>query len=99
MRKIMEILRLKWDAGLSNRQIAASCSISHSTVKEVLIRAEEAGLTWPLPNGLDEESLEAKLYPQPATTKSAAGKRPQPDFAYIHKELSRAGVTLQLLWE
>jgi transposase len=49
MRKIAEVLRLKWECGLSNRAIARSCSISHSTVAEYLHRAQEAGLSWPLP--------------------------------------------------
>ena len=43
MRKIKEVLRLKWDHNLSNRQIATSCSISHSTVKEYLLRAKLDG--------------------------------------------------------
>ena len=49
LRKIKEILRLKWEMGLSNRTIARSCRTSHSTVGEYVNRAETAGLKWPLP--------------------------------------------------
>ncbi len=48
MRKIKEILRLKWGCSLSNRQIGISCSISHSTVADYVLRAKLAGLSWPL---------------------------------------------------
>ena len=54
MRKIKEVLRLKWVSGLSNRQIAASCGIGRPTVSEYLRRAELAGLRWPLSDDLDE---------------------------------------------
>lgn len=96
MRKVKEILRLRWYLGLGVRQIATSCSVSHSTVIEILARAETAGLSWPLPEDLDEAALEAKLYPPPPKTKDA---KPMPDMEYINKELHRKGVTLQLLWE
>ena len=95
MRKVKEILRLKWDLGLGVRQIARSCSVSHSTVIEILTRAEAAGLSWPLED-LDEAALEAKLYPAPPQAKDA---KPMPDMEYTHNELRRQGVTLQLLWE
>jgi transposase len=94
MRKIKEILRLKWDHGLAARQIAHSLSISHSTVLDLLGRFQQSGLPWPLPD-IDDDALEAKLYPgNPAP----AQKRPEADMAYIHQELQRKGVTLQLLW-
>jgi len=97
MRKIKEIIRLKSELGLSARQIARSCSISHSTVLEVLRRAEESGLSWPFPEQLDDGALEARLFP---TRNSPAGNaRSQPDWAEIHRELKRKGVTLQLLWQ
>jgi transposase len=96
MRKVKEILRLRWGLGLGVRQVARSCSVSHSTVSEILARAEAAGLSWPLPEDLDETALEAKLYPAPSQAK---GTKPLLDMEYIHKELRREGVTLQLLWE
>ena len=64
MRKIKEVLRLKFELGFANRQIARSCKVSHSTVADYLQRAEAAGLnSWPLPADLDETGLEARLFP------------------------------------
>ena len=96
MRKIEEILRLKYEAGLSHRAIAQSCAVSASTVSEYVTHAKAAGLSWPLPEGMNDEELEALLFPpQPSS-----GKRhiPQPDWAKVHKELRRKSVTLSLLW-
>ena len=73
MRKIKEILRLRWEAGLSARQIAHSLSISHSTVLDMLRRAERAGFIWPL-SEVDDATLKAKLYPG-----NPDPKRPRPD--------------------
>ena len=61
MRKIEEILRLKYEAGLSHRAIAQSCSVSPSTVSEYVTHAKAAGLSWPLPEGLSAEELEELL--------------------------------------
>ncbi len=65
MRKIREILRLKWEVGLSHRAIARSCSVGLGTVSLYLQRAREAGLSWPLPEELDEAALEARLLRRP----------------------------------
>jgi transposase len=92
MRKIKEILRLK-GMGLSNRAIARSLSISHSTVSDLLGRARAEGIRWPVE--MDEASLEARLYPGNAGKRR---RRPEPDWAHVHRELRRKGVTLQLLW-
>jgi len=96
MRKIREVLRLKWDCDLSNRAIARSCRIAHSTVNEYIRRAEEAGLSWPLPEGLDEDRLSQLLFP----TRPRSGSReiPVPDWTEIHTELKKKSVTLRLLW-
>ena len=96
MRKIREVLRLKWQHELGNRKIAHSCSISHSTVREYLHRARQAGLSWPLPEDFDDGALEKLLFPPPGSM-SADGPR-MPDMKYIHRELKRKSVTLQLLW-
>jgi transposase len=95
MRKIKEILRLKWAFKLSNRQIAKSCAVSHSTVRECLFKAERAGLSWPLDPELDDVAIENLLYPAKPCTEQ---KRPMPEMAYLHGELKRKSVTLQLLW-
>jgi len=64
MRKIKEVLRLKWVSEHSDRQIAKNCNIARSTVQEYLKRAEQAGLTWPTACNLDDTALEALLYPK-----------------------------------
>lgn len=96
MRKIKEVLRLKSEGFLSDRQIARSCSIARSTVCDYLERACRAGLKWPLPEQLDDAALEQMLYP-PACCMPPS-KRELPSFEDIHRELKRKGVTLQLLW-
>ena len=58
MRKIREILRLKWECELSHRQIAESCQVARPTVTEYIARATAVGLSWPLPTELDETALD-----------------------------------------
>lgn len=96
MRKIKEVLRLKFQYGSSNNQIAQSCKIARSTVREYLRRAEALGFKWPLDPGLDDAVLEQTLFPpQPVIPPSL---RALPPMEYLHHELRRKGVTLQLLW-
>ena len=96
MRKIKEVLRLKWDQKLTNRQIAKSCSISHTTVREYHLRAELAGLSWPLDPKLDDTAIEHLLFPR--CRKPGPNKRQMPNMKYFYQELKRKSVTLQLLW-
>ena len=96
VRKIREVLRLKWELGLSNRAIGRACKISCSTVSEYVQRGSQAGLSWPLPEGMTREELEVQLYPNKEATRRE--KRPIPDWQTVHKELKRKGVTLSLLW-
>jgi len=97
MRKIKDVLRLRFESSLSTRKIAFSLRISLGSVHEYLSRARAAGLSWPLPVGLTEEQLEARLFP-PLTTRSAAA-RPLPNWQQTDIELKRKGVTRRLLWE
>ena len=96
MRKIREILRLKWTADLSDRVIAKSCSIARSTVAECFKRAAKAGLSWPLPENLDDDALERLLYPPLVVTEAVRAK---PEWSLLQKEMKRKGVTLALLWD
>ena len=91
MRKIRDVLRLKFESGLSERLIARSLSISNGAVHGYLQRARAAGLSWPFPAGLDDTGLEALLYPPAAAL--AGETRPTPDFVYIEKEMRRRSVT------
>jgi transposase len=97
MRKVKEILRLHFEAQLSERQISKICQVGKGTIRRYLERLKAAGLSWPLPDDLDEATLEKKLFPPPPPP--SAGERPLPDCAQIHKELKSPNVTLQLLWE
>lgn len=97
MKKIRETLRLRYERKLAHRAIALSVGVSQSTISDCLRRAKAAGLSWPIDPELTDDFLEEALY-QP---KNASTKRElrDPDFSYIHNELRRAGVTLQLLWQ
>ena len=95
MRKIREVLRLKHERGLSHRAIAQACAIGVGTVTLYLKRTAQQGFGWPLPAELNDAALEARLFPRPVPVRD----RVRPDCAYIHRELKRDGVTLQLLWE
>jgi len=96
MKKLSEVLRLS-AAGLSIRDIASSVGASKTTVADYLARARGSGLSWPLPDDLDEASLEAKLFPP--NTASVAASRPVPDWREVHRQLKRRRhVTLKLLW-
>ena len=96
MRKIKEVLRLCWGNGLTARQAAKSLGVARSTLKDYLDRAERANLPWPLPEDLDESSLENLLFP--STVPLSIERRNMPSFDYIFKELTRKHVTMQLLW-
>jgi transposase len=101
MRKIKEVMRLRFELHLGYQQIGRSCAISGSTVHKYLKRAEVAGLSWPLPEDWDEARVEAAVFPrsQPPEQEQPAARTP-PDFAAIHDQLrSNKYVTLQLLWE
>ncbi len=96
MRKIREVLRLTLGEGLSRRQVSAAAGLPLATVSNYLTRARAAGIGWPLPEGLDDAALEARLFSRaaiPATT-----SRPLPDWTELDRELrSKKNVTLALL--
>ena len=91
MRKIKEILRLKYEADLSNRAIAGVCNISNRTVGEYLRRAESAGIGWPL-----GELIEGELYQKllgAAMPVAETKAKPLPDWGEVHRELRKKGLT------
>ncbi len=98
MRKIKEVLRLKFEQGLSNRAIAASCRVGTATVHDYLARAKAAGLSWPLPPQATEEQLERSFFP-PASGAVAARAQRTPDWQHVAREMRRPKVTLYLLWQ
>jgi len=95
MRKIREVLRLSLGQGLSLRQVAASAEVPYTTVADYVRRARSAGLSWPLPDGLDDDALDAALF---VKRQEPVPPRSLPDWAKVHTEMRRPGVTLMLLW-
>lgn len=96
MRRLRELLRLKYEVGLPHRAIAQACAIGLGTVSEYLARATAAGVQWPLPDNLDDAALEARLFARPVDP--ARLDQALPQWSQLHQELKRPGVTLQLVW-
>jgi transposase len=95
MRKIREVLRLKYGLEKTIREISQSCLIGKSTVSDYLLRTSAAGISWPLPEDLDDTGLERLLFPSSGPFRR---NLPMPCWPEVHKELKRKGVTLALLW-
>ena len=89
MRKLQELLRLRFDGGLSERAVARSLNISRSTVHDYLLRFAASGLEWPIPAVLSPAEVERKLFPDMSVIRAAGGI---PDWAAIHVELKRKGM-------
>ena len=99
MRKIKEVLRLKLDCGISEREISRSCLISRSTVADYVRRATIAGLKWAEAISLTDAEIEDRLFP--AQTIPETKQRPLPDFNYIYDQLrayQKFNLTLAQLW-
>ena len=96
MRKIRDVLRYRHSAGLSLEAIARALKISKGVVAKYLRLAMAAGLSWPIPDALDDAALEKLLYRQGAAREPTFAEA---DYALVHQELKKKGVTLTLLWE
>jgi transposase len=97
MRMLKEVLRLQ-SKGLSQHQIARSCSLSQSTVHEYVSAAQAAGVTWPLPENWGDSQIERALFPQRPVA-VVWRKHPEPDWTHIHQDLqTHKDLTLQLVW-
>ena len=97
MRKLRDILRLRFSGGLSIREISRSTKVSVGSIQKLLTQAEALGLTWPLPETLDDGQLLRLFYPTADTRTSPHLQIP--DWPTIHQELKRPHLTKQLLWE
>src|SRR5438270_12036524 len=97
MRRVREVLRLKYACGASVRVIARSVGIGRTAVGEYLRRAAVVVITWPIPDDLDDTTLERKLFAPAGYVPPQ--DRPLPDWNLVHGELRRRGVTLALLWQ
>ncbi len=96
MRRTKEILRLKLEARLSNRQVGRATGVSCSTVSDTVTRFRASGLDWPPPETMSDSTLERKLY---RPRGEVATDEHEPDWEYVHRELRRRHVTLMLLWQ
>ncbi len=94
MRKIRDVLRLSFEEHLSRREVARAVQLPTTTVVHYIKRASAAGLSWPLPEDLDDAGLEARLF----VSAAPPAVRPEPDWQKVHLELRRKGVTLMLMW-
>jgi DNA-binding transcriptional ArsR family regulator len=96
MRKITEALRLHFEHNHTNREIAQAIGVSPTTIGMYLRRAREAGIGYPLPEGVDDASIETHLFP-PAVPVNVI--RLTPDWVKVHQEMRKKSVTLDLLWQ
>lgn len=95
MSKILEVLRLHHEGKRSNREIARAVVKSPTTVGEFLRRAKLVGIGYPLPSGLTEMAVDTILYPPSALS---SNKRPELNWAGVHRELRSKDVRRDLLW-
>ena len=96
MRKVREVLHLKHALGMSYRKISGATGAGKTQAAEYVRRAQAAGITWPVPEGIDDAELERRLFP---VADDSATRRPAIDWPAIQRELKRRGVTLALLWQ
>ena len=96
MRQIREALRLHLQARLSFGEVGRTLKVSKTSIGKYVLLARSAGVDWEIAQTLSDEELEARLFRPPVPRSSF---KLAPDFALVHQELKRAGVTLMLLWE
>ncbi len=93
MTNYKEILRLS-SLGINNTQIAAALSCSRTTVITVQQRSAESGLTHQKASKLSNKEIAHLLFPN----ETGKPTYKMPDYDYIHKEMAKSGMTMQLLW-
>ena len=94
MRQIKDVLRLKLELHHSHQHIATTLGISKGVVAKYVDLASKAGLHWPQIHSMDETALHHRLLGTPKRASSFVA----PDYAQLHQELGRKGMTLMLLW-
>ena len=98
MRRAREILQLKFESRMAVREIVRRTGVPRWTIRELLTRFAERGLTWPLNEAVNEDELEALLF-KDAGAKAGGRRRHEPDWNEVHRELRLKHVTLQILWD
>ena len=99
MQKLRELLRLKFCAKLTHRQIGNAINISPATVSYYAQAAASAGLTWPLPTELNDDELIKRLEPLAKQLRNRPPKKVIPEWGVIRQSLSQKHMTLMLVWE
>ncbi len=87
MRRVLDIIRLRYERRLPHRAIARASGVGVGTAGAYFHRAQQAGLTWPLPAEWDDAQLEARLFRRVGDVVGVL--RPVPDMAWLHRELKR----------
>src|ERR1700692_4282613 len=95
MRKVREVLRLKHALGLSFREISDATGVGKTAVGEYVRRAAVIGITWPVPDEIDDTTIERRMFD--CRDAPAPAERGAIDWVKVHEELKRRGVTLVLL--
>lgn len=95
MRKIKEVLRLKYDRNLNVSKISQICGISRPAVDSYLLKFRASELIWPLPDEITDDFLEKKLFPCNTIKNSLKAEL---DYGYMIQEVKRPNVTLEVLW-
>jgi transposase len=101
MRHVRDVIRLR-SAGMPTREIARRLGTVPSTVRLTIRRFEAAGLSWPLPDGVTDGELEARLFASAGAglgTRRGHRRQAEPDWAAVHRELRRKHVMLSIPWE
>ena len=98
MRRIKQLLTMRFSAGASTREIARELGVAPSTVREYLGRSAAAGIVWPLAADVTDDSLMARLFVN-AGVRAGARFHAEPDWSALVRELKRPGVNLLVLWE
>ena len=97
MRKLRDILRMSLSGDCSIREISRSTKVSVGSIQKLLTKAQALGLTWPLPEDLDDGQLARLFYPTADTSRSSHLQIP--DWPTVHQELKQPHMTKQLVWE
>ena len=97
MKKIRDVLRLTFELEMSRRRVNEATGIGRTAVTDYVQRAGAVGFGWPLPDGLDDTEHERRLFPLADASQTLAST--EPDWAVVHAEMKRRGVTMTLLWQ
>lgn len=101
MKKLKEVLRLKFESNLTNRQISGALGISAGTVSHYVAAFKRASLNWQACQELGDDELILALLPhcKQRHRKPIGARNIEPDYTKIHQILRKKGINLQLLWE